>query len=206
MKGLTPRQIRVYEFICDQQEHRGYPPTIREIGDEFQMSSTGTVRDYLAALEKKGYINRNSRTSRGIEILKKENSSHGSRVPILGRIAAGEPSLAAQIPDGEVLVDSDYFGRHSEMFALRVRGDSMKDAGILHGDLVIVRRQDHAQNGDIVAAILDDEATVKFFYQEGDAIRFQPANEAMRPIIVKRDQANLHIAGKVVGVMRHLPS
>ncbi|MBI2193183.1 MAG: transcriptional repressor LexA [Planctomycetes bacterium] len=204
MKDLTDRQSKVFEFICQQQELRGFPPTIREIGEEFLMNSTGTVRDYLRALARKGYISRNSRTSRGIEILKRDARSQTTGIPILGRIAAGQPITAHEELEGEVPMDPSYFGRPEEIFALRVKGDSMKDAGILGGDIVMVRRQQTAQDGDIVAAILDDEATIKYFHHEGDRVRFQPANSAMQPIYVYKDQANLHIAGKVVGVLRAL--
>ena len=203
MKGLTVKQQQIYDFICQHQEERGYPPTIREIGLNFNLNSTGSVRDYLHALEKKGFINRNLRTSRGIEILKKTIIAKTRSIPIYGSIAAGAPTVAAQQSyDEEVIVDSAWFGNDSETFSLRVQGESMIDAGILDGDLVVVRKQDYANEGDIVAVVIDDDATVKYFHREGNRIRFQPANEAMEPIYMEENKAQLHISGKVVGVMR----
>ena len=203
MKGLTVKQQQIYDFICQHQEERGYPPTIREIGINFNLNSTGSVRDYLHALEKKGFINRNLRTSRGIEILKKTIIAKTRSIPIYGSIAAGAPTVAAQQSyDEEVIVDSAWFGNDSETFSLRVQGESMIDAGILDGDLVVVRKQDYANEGDIVAVVIDDDATVKYFHREGNRIRFQPANEAMEPIYMEENKAQLHISGKVVGVMR----
>ena len=203
MKGLTVKQQQIYDFICQHQEERGYPPTIREIGINFNLNSTGSVRDYLHALEKKGFINRNLRTSRGIEILKKTIIAKTRSIPIYGSIAAGAPTVAAQQSyDEEVIVDSAWFGNDSETFSLRVQGESMIDAGILDGDLVVVRKQDYANDGDIVAVVIDDDATVKYFYREGNRIRFQPANEGMEPIFMEENKAQLHISGKVVGIMR----
>jgi len=200
MKELTENQAKILSFICDQQESRGFPPTIREIGEEFNLNSTGSVRDYLAALEKKGYINRNSRTSRGIEIVgRKPNQTR--RIPIVADVAAGWDTISQPIYDEEVVVDVNYLSQHAELFALKVSGDSMKDSGILDGDLVFVRKQDHAQDGDIVAAVIDEETTIKHYWHEGDQVRLQPANDDMEPIYITEDQ-NAFIGGKVVGVIR----
>ena len=202
MKKLTVKQENVFRFICEQQQNRGYPPTIREIGDKFNLRSTGSVRDYLDALEKKGFINRNSRTSRGIEILKGHSTIKARRIPLLGEIAAGSPIVANEQHEEEVMVDNDWFPGQSEIFALSIKGESMRDAGILGGDVVFVQRQNHAENGEIVVALMGDEATVKYFYHEGNRIRLQPANDEMEPFYIEKEKIGLHIAGKVVGMMR----
>jgi len=203
MKGLTKKQSLVFDFIQQHREERGYPPTIREIGEKFGLNSTGSVRDYLVALEKKGFISRNNRTSRGIEILKKTSPPRTHGVPVYGSIAAGQPLITATDEyEDEVLIDSNWLQHEAEVFALNVKGESMIDAGILDGDLVVVKKQDYAHDGDIIAVIIDEDATVKYFYREGDRIRFQPANESMEPIYMSEDRATLNIAGKVIGVMR----
>jgi len=202
MKKLTEKQENVFRFICEQQQNRGYPPTIREIGDKFNLRSTGSVRDYLNALEKKGFINRNSRTSRGIEILKGNSTIKARRIPLLGDIAAGNPIVADEQHEEEVMVDNDWFEGQSEIFALNIKGESMRDAGIMGGDVVFVQRQNHAENGEIVVALMEDEATVKYFYHEGNRIRLQPANDEMEPFYIEKEKIGLHIAGKVVGMMR----
>ena len=202
MKKLTEKQENVFRFICEQQQNRGYPPTIREIGDKFNLRSTGSVRDYLNALEKKGFINRNSRTSRGIEILKGNSTIKARRIPLLGDIAAGSPIVADEQHEEEVMVDNDWFESQSEIFALNIKGESMRDAGIMGGDVVFVQRQNHAENGEIVVALMEAEATVKYFYHEGNRIRLQPANDEMEPFYIEKEKIGLHIAGKVVGMLR----
>jgi repressor LexA len=207
MKGLTDRQRQVYEFILSNIENNNRPPTIREIGDEFGMRSTGTVRDNLRALEKKGYIHLKARAARGIELCQREDTPMASgsrRIPVLGRIAAGQPLLAVENIDDHIDIDERFLGKGSAIFGLTVLGDSMRDAGIYDGDYVFVRKQDTADNGDIVAAIIDDEATVKRYFHEGNRIRLQPANDTMAPIYVSPEQAEIMIAGKVVGVFREM--
>ncbi|MFO7900091.1 MAG: transcriptional repressor LexA [Planctomycetota bacterium] len=207
MKELTDRQREVYEFILSCIENTNRPPTIREIGDHFGWSSTGTVRDNLRALEKKGYIHQRRRSARGIELLRREDTMTATgarRIPVVGRIAAGQPLLAVENLEGRIDVDERFLGKGGTLFALRVHGDSMRDAGIYDGDYVFVRQQETADNGDIVAAIIDDEATVKRYFHEGDRIRLQPANDAVLPIYVAPDEAEVAIAGKVVGVLREL--
>lgn len=207
MKGPTDRQRQVYEFILHCMENSLRPPTIREIGDHFGMRSTGTVRDNLFALQKKGYIRLKPRSARGIELVRREDSpmtSGAHRVPILGTIAAGEPLLAVENIESHIQVDSRFFSKEGAVFGLRVKGDSMRDAGIYDGDYVFVHKQDTADNGDIVAAIIGDEATVKRYFHEGDRIRLQPANESMTPIYVSKEDAEIAIAGKVIGVLREL--
>jgi len=207
MKGLTNRQRQVYEFILQHIENSHCPPTIREIGDQFGMRSTGTVRDNLRALERKGYIRLRHRSARGIELVQREDTPVGSgarRIPIVGSIAAGQPLLAVENIDEQLDVDARFFGTGDTLFGLHVKGDSMRDAGIYDGDYVFVRKQDAAENGDIVAAIIEDEATVKRYFHEGNRIRLQPANDTMTPIYIDPSQAEVAIAGKVVGVLREL--
>ena len=171
------------------------------------MRSTGTVRDNLQALEKKGYIRQRRRSARGIELVQREDAplaSGARRVPVLGSIAAGQPLLAVENIGDHIDVDARFFGTTGAVFALRVKGDSMRDAGIYDGDYVFVRKQDSAENGDIVAAIIDEEATVKRYFHEGNRIRLQPANDVMMPIYISPEEAEVMVAGKVVGVLREL--
>ncbi|HUT33392.1 MAG TPA: transcriptional repressor LexA [Planctomycetota bacterium] len=207
-KALTARQKAILEFLRGETARRGFPPTIREIGAHFGLRSTGSVRDYLHALERKGCIDRRRHLSRGIVVRSAPRPARPparSRraIPLLGEIAAGAPSLALESPDGLLGVDPALFGG-GELFALRVQGDSMRDAGIYEGDHVIVRRQATADNGDIVVALLDDEATVKRFFHEGRRVRFQPENPTMKPIYLTPRDAEVSLLGKVIGVLRRL--
>jgi repressor LexA len=205
VKELTQRQREVYDFIVRCIEDRQCPPTIREIGDHFGMRSTGTVRDNLHALEKKGYIRLRARAARGIELVERAASKKRlQQIPVLGRIAAGEPLLAVENVEDTINVDPRFIDKGGTVFALRVRGESMRDAGIYDGDFVFVRKQDTANNGDIVAAIIGDEATVKRYFHEGGRIRLQPANDSIAPIYIRADQEEMAIAGRVVGVLRQL--
>ena len=207
MRGLTNRQRQVYEFILSHVENMFRPPTIREIGDQFGMRSTGTVRDNLRALEKKGYIRRKYRSARGIELVQREDASMTSgarRIPVIGSIAAGQPLLAVENLEDHIDIDGRLFGEGEPVFALNVNGDRMRDAGIYDGDYVFVRKQDTAENGEIVAAIIGDEATVKRYFHEGDRIRLQPANDTMSPIYISPEESEIIIAGKVIGVLREL--
>ncbi|MFH1730233.1 MAG: transcriptional repressor LexA [Planctomycetota bacterium] len=207
MKGLTKRQREVYEFILGHMESVLRPPTIREIGDHFGMRSTGTVRDNLRALQRKGYIRLKPRSARGIELVQREDAaltSGARRIPVLGSIAAGEPLLAVENIEDRIDVDARFFAKEGVVFGLRVKGDSMRDAGIYDGDYVFVRKQDTAENGEIVAAIIGDEATVKRYFHEGNRIRLQPANDTMSPIYISAADSEVIIAGKVIGVLREL--
>jgi repressor LexA len=205
MKEMTRRQREVYDFIVACIEHDQRPPTIREIGEHFGMRSTGTVRDNLHALEKKGQIRLRARAARGIELVERPSSRRRmQQVPVLGRIAAGEPLLAVENVEDTIDVDPRFIDKGGTVFALRVHGQSMRDAGIYDGDFVFVRKQDTAENGDIVAAIIGDEATVKRYFHEGNRIRLQPANDTMAPIYIRTDQEEMAIAGRVVGVLRQL--
>ena len=205
-KKLTDRQQEIYEFIARTIRDRGFPPTIREIMEAFQIASTNGVRTTLAALEKKGFIKRRPMLSRGIELTDYVErdlpvSLEIREIPVIGRVAAGEPILAAENVEGTVAVDRS-FVRSDEVFALRVRGESMRDAGIMDGDYVLARQQATATAGDIVVAVIGEEATVKRFYPEGRKVRLMPENEMFEPIVVDPGQDAFRIAGKIVGLMR----
>jgi repressor LexA len=226
MDTLTDRQLEVLRFIARQIEQNGYPPTIREIGEALDIRSTNGVNDHLKALERKGYLSRDpvkSRalipTSAGRDILAEgappsnvvpllRPARPGSRlveIPILGRVAAGQPILAQERVEDTVQVDSFLLGTNKKVYGLRVQGDSMIGDGILPGDYVFVKKQLHADDGEIVVAMIDEEATVKRVYFEGDRVRFQPSNPRMAPIYVRHsDFRNTMILGVVVGVYRKL--
>src|SRR5574344_19227 len=211
---LTVRQQEIFEYIRDCTQSSKMPPTVREIGDRFNISSTNGVRSILAALIKKGYIKRSPRLSRGIEVVADENSetapvtgaaSSGNTIsiPIIGRVAAGAPILAVQNLEGTVTVDRDFLASQSNVFALRVRGDSMINAGIFDGDLVFAREQKIADRGEIVVAQINDEATVKYYQPQSNWVELRPANPKYTPIIV-RPEEKFSIAGKVIGLMRKI--
>ena len=196
MTGLTDRQLEVLRFIAREIEERGYPPTIREIGKEFGISSTNGVRYYLNLLEKAGHLKRSGKISRGIESLRNEPDG----IPILGRVAAGQPILAEESFEGRLDAER-MFGTQRELFALRVRGDSMIEAGIFENDYVVVRQQSNASPGDMVVALIEDEATVKFYRPRGSRIELEPANAKYQPIVVEAN-AEFRILGVVRGVIR----
>ena len=200
---LTDRQREVLDFISNSIRKRGYPPTLREIGSHFGIRSTNGVNDHLRALEKKGYLHREDLKSRALRPLVSEDDYVD--VPVLGKVAAGQPLLAVQNYEDTVKIDRFFIGQNREVFALRVTGDSMIEAGIFNGDYVFVRKQLQATPGEIVVAMLGDEATVKRYYPEGDTIRFQPANAAMAPILVRRrDFRSVNLLGVVIGVYRKM--
>jgi repressor LexA len=205
---LSERQQQILEVIKSAVSRDGYPPTVREIGDAIGLSSPASVHTQLAALEAKGYIRRGSAKRRALEVIGGVGEPAAPiditavlsrRLPLLGRVAAGEPLLAEQNIEDEVDVP-DYLSGDVDSFVLRVKGSSMIGAGILDGDLVVVRCQESAENGDVVVALLDDEATLKRFFREKDHVRLQPENPAMQPILVRDPR----IVGKVTGVMRRL--
>jgi repressor LexA len=215
MEELTDRQREILTFILKETEVRGFPPTIREIGEEMEIRSTNGVNDHLKALERKGYLNRGEQQSRSLVPTKRARLvlGMGSRkdpqmveVPLLGKVAAGAPLLATQHVEDSVRIDSFLLGGSGkEVFALRVKGDSMIEDGIYDGDYLFVRKTPSAQTGEIVVALIEDEATVKRYYPEGDRIRFQPANAAMQPIYVSKAQfRSTMILGLVVGVYRKM--
>jgi repressor LexA len=207
---LTDRQKAVLDFISRSIERRGYPPTLREIGEQFGIRSTNGVNDHLKALEKKGYLEREELKSRALRPISLEGAGPTGNivdVPLLGRVAAGEPILAIEQAEDTVKVDRFFLGAHKEVFALKVKGDSMIEAGIFDGDFIFVKKQLTAHRGDIVVAMINDEATVKYFHPEPekDQIVFKPANHRLQPIIVrKRDWKSVNLIGLVVGVYRRM--
>ncbi|HEX4406161.1 MAG TPA: transcriptional repressor LexA [Polyangia bacterium] len=220
---LTDRQQEILGFISQSIEERGYPPTLREIGEHFGIRSTNGVNDHLRALEKKGHLQREDLKSRALRPVgappsasaaskaEKDDARFGDMVeiPVVGRVAAGLPLLAVENVQDTVHVDRFFIGQSREVFALRVKGESMIEDGIFDGDYIFVKKQLQASRGDIVVAMISgpsgDEATVKRYYPEGDNIRFQPANAAMQPIIVKKkDFRSVNLIGIVVGVYRKM--
>ena len=176
---------------------------MREIGSHFGIRSTNGVNDHLRALEKKGYLQREDLKSRALRPLLATGQTVD--VPILGKVAAGQPLLAVRNYEDTVKVDRFFIGQNREVFALRIKGESMIDDGILDGDYVFVRKQLQASSGETVVVMIGDEATVKRYYPEGDCIRFQPANASMDPIVVrKRDFRSVNLIGVVIGVYRKL--
>lgn len=201
MKELTRRQKGIYDFIIDHIRWEGYPQTIRQIGQHFDIASPNGVKDHLLALQKKGHIRLHSRKSRGIEVLRREEISAAPErgIPLVGRIAAGEPILAVENIE-DTLTFERMFPSDGRIFALKVKGDSMIEEGLNDGDIVVVRPQPTAEKGDIVVALLDDEATVKKFDRRGAKIYLHPANRNYQPIV--RDE--VEIAGRVIGVIRRI--
>jgi repressor LexA len=199
---LTDRQKEILAFINQSIASRGYPPTLREIGRQFGIRSTNGVNDHLRALEKKGYLQREDMKSRALRPIDAPNNQM-VEIPVLGKVAAGQPLLAVRNYEDTVKVDRFFIGQDREVFALRVKGESMIEAGIFDGDYVFVRKQLQANAGDIVVAMIEDEATVKRYYPDGDTIRFEPANATMRPILVrKRDWKSVNLIGVVIGIYR----
>ena len=205
---LTDRQRAVLEFISQSIESRGYPPTLREIGEHMGIRSTNGVNDHLKALEKKGYLEREDLKSRALRPISVEGAGPTGQmveVPILGRVAAGAPILAVEDASDTVKVDRFFLGPNREVFALKVKGDSMINAGIFDGDYIFVKKQLTAKKGDIVVAMIENEATVKYFHPEPekDQISFIAANERYAPIVVrKRDWKSVNLIGLVVGLHR----
>lgn len=220
-RNLTERQREVLDFISSSINDRGYPPTLREIGEHMGIKSTNGVNDHLKALEKKGYLAREDLKSRALRPLRASGGGPAPafpagmaaarlgeemvEVPLLGRVAAGLPILAVENVEDKVTVDRFFLGPHKEVFALRVKGESMIEDGIYDGDFIFVKKALTAERGDIVVALIEDEATVKRYYPEGDVIRFQPANSTMQPILVrKKDWKSVNLIGIVVGVYRKM--
>jgi repressor LexA len=199
---LTKRQQEIFDFIRKYSAKYGYPPTVRDIGKAVGLASSSTVHAHLANLEKIGLLRRDPSKPRAIELLDRAVESvrgivRGESLPLVGSVAAGEPMLAEENVEEYVSVPELAGGADGE-YVLRIRGDSMKDAGILEGDFVVVHSQDTAQDGDVVVALLGEEATVKRFFRESDHIRLQPENEAMEPIRSKE----VKVLGRVVGLLR----
>ncbi len=197
---ITAKQREILEYIKNAILNKGYPPAVREICEAVQLKSTSSVHSHLEALEKNGYIRRDPTKPRAIEIMD-ENFNLTRRevvnVPVIGSVAAGQPILAVENIESYFPIPADLIPNR-ETFMLKVKGESMVNAGILAGDKVLVQKQQTAENGEIVVALVDDSATVKTFYKEGDFIRLQPENDAYDPIIVP----DCIILGKVFGVFR----
>lgn len=225
--ALTQRQREILDFISASIVERGFPPTLREIGEHFQIRSTNGVNDHLKALEKKGHLRREDLKSRAMRPILPDGGDvipFGGRlaagtssvhvvasdndlveIPILGKVAAGQPILAVEQATDTVKIDKVLIGGHREVFGLRIVGESMIEAGIFDGDYVFVKKTPTARTGEIVVAMIDGEATVKRYFPEGDKIRFQPANSNMAPIIVRKaDFKSVDIIGVVVGIYRKL--
>jgi repressor LexA len=202
---LTERQREVLDFIQTFTEANGVPPTVREIGGRFHVTPRAAF-DHLRALERKGYLRRRNvqgRTSRALTLAVPLPTTR--EVPILGRIAAGAPLLAEENREGALPLDPAWVGgRGDDVFGLRVRGESMINAHIVEGDLVLVRRQEHAQPGDIVVALVDGEATVKRFARDAHAVVLRPEHPTMAPIVIREGERDVRILGKVVGLVRGL--
>ena len=216
MQGLTARQEQTLDFIRQAIQERGYPPTLREIGEYMGIRSTNGVNDHLRALERKGYLRREDMKSRALKLVSSSEPTSAPAVAkpedddlievrVLGRVAAGLPLLAEENVIDTVRVDRMLVRGGREVFGLRVTGDSMIEAGIMSGDYIFVKKQSTAERGDIVVALIGDEATVKYFHPERDYVRFQPANSQMAPILVRAsDFKSTMLLGKVVGVYRRL--
>jgi len=224
--ALTQRQRDILDFISASIVERGFPPTLREIGEHFNIRSTNGVNDHLKALEKKGHLRREDLKSRamrpvlpdgsgevvplrrvpmGTGVMEVVSDDDMAEVPILGRVAAGQPILAVEHATDTVRIDRMLLGAHKEVFGLRIVGESMIEDGIFDGDYVFVNKTPAARSGDIVVAMIEGEATVKRYYPEGDVIRFQPANSNMQPIIVRKAEfRSVDIIGIVVGIYRKL--
>src|ERR1044072_1489963 len=204
---VTARQRQVYEFICRNLEVHNQPPTIAEIGKQFQMTSSASVHSILSALEREGLIKRIPNVSRGIELIKtapEESAADGFEIPLLGLVAAGQP-IEAILAHETVSAPKNMIGRGG-MFALRVRGDSMIEENIEDNDIIIVSSQETAENGQMVVALIDGNyATVKKFYREPDFIRLEPANPQFKPIFIKTPE-RIQIQGIVRGLIRNYPA
>ena len=206
-RELTARQREILDFIRAEIHRRGFPPSVREIGDAVGLSSSSTVHSHLAALEAKGLLRRDPAKPRALEVLDYRDTERGvdyesvQAVPLVGQVAAGAPILAAENIEATLPLPSSFAGE--ETFILRVKGESMIEAGILDGDFVVVRQQSTASNGDIVVAMINEEATVKRFFREGDRVRLQPENSALEPIYAD-EHADFAILGKVTALFRRI--
>lgn len=204
MKELSKRQESILSFIQEEIQEKGYPPSVREIGEAVGLKSPASVHSQLKSLEKMNYIRRDPSKPRAIEILFENNNEEKLNkemlhVPLVGKVTAGKPILAEENIEDYFPVPADYLKTTSkDFFMLEIQGDSMVNAGIYDGDLVIAQKQNNAENGEIVIALMDDEATVKSYYKEKDHIRLQPENEKYDPILTK----NARVLGKIVGLYR----
>lgn len=210
---LTARQQEILEFIKNFSQINGFPPTLREIGKEFNIVSTFGVKRHLDALQKKGFLNVEVNTSRGITVnrlfpiadFEKEITASreipAAYIPLIGRVAAGSPILAQENVEGSIMIDAQFLKKADNCFALKVRGDSMIEVGINDGDLVIVSPQSFASNGEIIVARIEDEVTVKVYEKRNDKVVLIPKNKNYSPILVKNPE-DFSLVGKVMGVLR----
>lgn len=202
MKNQNSKQMQILQFICDTVEDRGFPPTVREIGNAVNLSSTSTVHGHLERLEKKGYLLKDPSKPRALEVTQEGRDALGiksDKIPVVGIVTAGQPILAVEDIEDYFPLPPDLQNEDGDLFMLRVHGTSMINAGILDGDKVIVKKQTTASNGEIVVAMTEEnEATVKRFYKEASHYRLQPENDTMDPIILDQVQ----VLGKVVGLYR----
>lgn len=198
MQPLREKEKRVFEYIHESINRDGYSPSVRDIQNHLGIKSTSTVHAYLAKLEEKGYIKKEGGKSRTLRI--ENQNTNTIKVPIVGKVTAGMPILAVEEHEGYIdFTQGSRRYAEGELFALRVKGESMIEAGILDGDIVIVKKESVAANGDIVVALIDDEATVKTFYKELGHFRLQPENKTMQPIIADE----VYVLGKVIAVVRY---
>ena len=193
------KQTEIYDFLKIYTENRGFPPSVREICEAVGLKSTSTVHGHLKRLEKKGLIKRDPTKPRALEIIElNKPKKEMINIPIVGKVTAGIPILATENIEDSFPVPLDYIKHNRELFMLKVSGESMINVGINNGDLAIIEKQENAENGDIVVALIDNEATIKRFFKEKDHIRLQPENDTMKPIIVP----DCSIIGKLVGLFR----
>jgi len=203
-KDPTKRQLQILDFIRSEIHRKGFPPSVREIGQAVGLSSSSTVHAHLAALEAKGLIRRDPSKPRALEVFDYRDTERAvdygqvRAVPLVGQVAAGQPILAAENIEATMCLPAELADEST--FLLRVRGDSMIEAGILDGDFVVVRKQESASNGEIVVALLESEATVKRFYREANQIRLQPENSALDPVYSRE----VVILGKVIALFRRM--
>ena len=189
------RRMRILAYIKEEIDRKGYPPSVREICHAVGLKSTATVHGHLNALEEQGYIRRDATKPRALEVV---DAPKGRSVPLVGKVTAGQPILAQENIEEYLMLPQDMSGRDDQLFGLRVEGESMIEAGIFSGDILIVRRQADAENGDIVVAMIEDEATVKRIYYEKNRVRLQPENRAMEPIYAPQAE----VLGRVTALLR----
>jgi repressor LexA len=199
-RATTPRQERILEVIREFTAQHGYPPSVREIGERVGLSSSSTIHSHLKTLERRGFLQRDPTKPRALRTEGLSNVPETVVMPIVGRVAAGIPITAVENLEGEFVLPASFVARGSDGFMLRVKGESMIDAGIFDGDLLVVRPQKTADNGEIVVAMVEGEATVKRFYREAGRFRLQPENRTMPPIYAN----DVDIVGRVEAVVRKL--
>ena len=203
-KNLTPTQEKVFNFLKEYLGEKGFPPTLREIASHFGLRGPKGPQKTLNILERKGYIHKIPGGSRAIEILRPSvRFTQILPVPIVGRVQAGEPILAIENIEGYINLDRS-LASSEDVFLLRVQGDSMIDAHIQDGDFAMVKIQPNAENGEIVVALIEDEATIKRIFQKRDLIRLEPANPRMEPIVIRKGEKKVTIVGKVIGIFRKM--